>query len=915
MDAPSRRQPAAPSAANGRWQVRLLGAIEVRRPDGQQVRGFPTRPVAALLGRLALTPGRTHARETLIEELWPGVAPDVGRNRLRQALSVLKALLERGVETAGPLLLADRVHVRVADGVLDCDAIEFERAAQRGDREAALALYQGDLMPGHYLDWVNDARERLATLHEALAALPVPARAALPPVQTHGLPVYLTRAFGIAPSVGRLLAALAIDRLVTVHGPGGCGKTRLAVQAAQALAEPNRPPDPPCRRVVFVPLIDCESADQLVEAVAQAVGAAGSGPAAARVQAALFGEPALLVLDNAEQLQPTAPEAIAALLGALPLLRVLVTSRRLLGMDGEAAFALTGLSDQVGQRPTSFDGQAAAEGGSPAVSLFIDRARVARGSFEAEGADLAAIDDAMQRLDGLPLAIELAASRLRGLALGELLHQLSHGSSLDLLARSLPSPVASARHDSMRRVIQWSWSLLTTEQRRLMQALAVFGTPALPEAVAHVAGQPLGPVRDRLEGLLGLSMARSEDGGCGRHRWALLQPVREFVAEQFPADETRAARSRLCDWLVEKARSPDAGDAASERPQVLAALEAAVADGAPHQALTLALALRSQWDLHPMPLSTQQTLEHALRSVGDAWPASLRGHAHELLSLARGVASNPAEALHHAERAVALADDPRSRCLALARWMWASYFDGRFDADYDAAFAEGERCAQACGDLEALAVLLRMKMLIVFNLRLDFAQTEQLMDKAGALFERLGNRPMANLVLLSRATAWAWQGRNEQGLQLLQELQPVLASQGDLVNLMHCHRQQGRVLIRLRRFEAAARALRDSLRLSWRLQMMQGLAQTLLHLPEALQHEGDVELAARLQGFAVAHWDRLFPRLNVLEQHELKRSRRLMACRLGAGRVLALMLAGRSLSLQDALELAVPGLANEPGGA
>lgn len=904
MDAPLRREPVGPAPATGVWQVRLLGAVEARLPDGRQVRTFPTRPVAALLARLALSPRRVHARETLIEELWPGVAPDLGRNRLRHALSVLKALLERDVDRAGPLLLADRVHVRVADGSLACDAVEFERAAQRGDRDAALAMYLGDLMPGHYLEWVNDARERLAALHEALSVSPAPERPGGPRVQVQGLPAYLTRAFGIAPWVERLLAALATDRLVTVHGPGGSGKTRLAVQAAQALASQA---EPRFRRVAFVPLADCASADRMVEAVAQAVGAVGSGSSMARVRADLFGEPALLLLDNVEQLQADAVAAIPALLASLPQLRIVVTSRRLLGIDGELALSLTGLGGTSAScDPAGPD----ADAPSAAVALFVDRARTACGSFAARGADLAAIDDAMRRLDGLPLAIELAASRLRGMGLNELLHHLRHGSSLDLLARNLASSPGGGRHDSMRQVLQWSWSLLSPDQRKLMRALATFAAPALPQAVAHLAGSGLGPVRAGLESLKGLSMARSASDARGRHRWSLLQPVREFVAEQRSADEARAARMMLCDWLLSSARSPDAVDAADERAQALAAIEAATAGGALQQAVDLALALRPQWELYPMPLSTQLALEHALQAGATGWPTGVRSRVHELLSMARGVAGHPAEALRHAERAVDLAEGPQDRCVALARWAWAAYYDGRFDLDFEAAFDEGERCARECGDTEALAVLLRAKVIIVCNLRLDFAEAERITEQCADLFARIGNRAMMHLALSNLAILWAGRGRTPDALQLLEEVRRAMLADGDRVGAVACLRQHGRVMLGERRFAEAAALLRDSVRLGWQVQMMQGVAQSLLHLPSALLHE-DAPAAARLLGFAVAHWDRLYLSLNPIEQRELKRSRRLMGHCLGAGRVQLLMLAGRSLSLHAALELAVPGLVED----
>ncbi len=157
--------PAAPAADPAgledelaRWRVRLLGGL--RLSDGEQtITRLPSRAVTVLLARLALAPERAHAREELVELLWPGVAPAVGRNRLRQALSTLKSLLEpAGRIPAQPVLQADRISVRVVSGTIACDAVQFERCIRAGRADAARALYGGELLPGFYDDWVDEER-------------------------------------------------------------------------------------------------------------------------------------------------------------------------------------------------------------------------------------------------------------------------------------------------------------------------------------------------------------------------------------------------------------------------------------------------------------------------------------------------------------------------------------------------------------------------------------------------------------------------------------------------------------------------------------------------------------------------------------------------------------------------------------
>ncbi len=175
---------AVPAALAGpRWRVRLLGAVDAVGVAGAVdglpgaapvLSHWPTRAVAALLARLALWPDRVHPREELVELLWPGVGLSVGRNRLRQALSTLKALLETRGAGAATVLVADHLGIRVVPGALTCDALDFERRLRAGDGAAAQRLYRGDLMPGHYDDWVLQERRRLAALWEQLDAASLP---------------------------------------------------------------------------------------------------------------------------------------------------------------------------------------------------------------------------------------------------------------------------------------------------------------------------------------------------------------------------------------------------------------------------------------------------------------------------------------------------------------------------------------------------------------------------------------------------------------------------------------------------------------------------------------------------------------------------------------------------------------------
>ena len=245
------------------WRVHLLGGLELS--DGRQrLTRLPSRAHVALLARLALQPQRAHAREELIELLWPGVALDVGRNRMRQVLSTLRTVLEPPGHA--PVLDADRTSLRVRPGALACDVLQFEKCLREGHTAQALTWYRGELLPGYYDDWIDSERNRLAALHErwcdaplpllqpgaagaapafapataATAATAAPAAAPTTPVFTDmaraSLPHYLTPLFGSEAALEALRAQVRSARLVSLLGPGGSGKTRLAVELAHRLS-------------------------------------------------------------------------------------------------------------------------------------------------------------------------------------------------------------------------------------------------------------------------------------------------------------------------------------------------------------------------------------------------------------------------------------------------------------------------------------------------------------------------------------------------------------------------------------------------------------------------------------------------------------------------------------------------------
>ena len=940
-----------------RWAVRLLGAVEARSGHGeaaQTLSRWPSRAVAALLARLALAPERVHPREELVELLWPGVALDVGRNRLRQALSTLKTMLEPAGSGARPVLRADRLAIGVMPGALDSDVRQLERLTRAGQWHAVSELHRGELMPGFYDDWVVEERHRLAGLIERLQlanngpdallvrradqAVTATTLASPPmPLAAHntgsgsGLPSYWTRSFGDQQRAASLRARVLEQRLVTVHGPGGSGKTRLAVQAARSLLEAATGARPvamqgdgatlPFERIAFVSLIDCNDAAQAIDAICLALHVDPGSDRRSRIVANLAGRRTLLVLDNLEQLVDTAGSELAYLLSAAPGLHLLVTSRRLLEIDGENAFELEGLALPADE-PTL---ELAA--GNPAVALFLDRARAARADFHLGPRNATAIAALVRLLSGMPLAIELAASRVRSLTPQELLQRLRDDAgtpTLDLLARGGQRPSADARHASMRHVVAWSWGQLDAAQVALMQSLSVLAAPARLEAIAALADGDTRATQRLLIDLHDASLIVRREGDDDVARYALLQPVREFAAERLSAVQARCARAGLREWLLGYAHSVvlEGGAAVDpaigyEMAHVHAAVTSALADGAAREAVQLVTTLRPHWDNDNLPLSALTALEQLLPLLDSD---DLRCEAHELLAFGRLQAGFLPQALAHARQALATAHDERRRCMALMRLSWAKLLCGQFSSDDEAALAEAWALAERGDDLFAKGHTLRGLATVACNVHLDFAAAERLLGQAQVVWDRAGNASLAQLTLLGRASMWAWMGRNEEALPVFMDGERTAQARGDWMLQHIAARQMGRVFLRVRNGPAAAAAFLRSLRVAWKHHLTLGIVHALLHLPEAcvtrakgaplapqldtVGSAANLGAAARLQGFAVAQWHRLYGGINRIETRELCRARRMLRLHLGAARARALSAEGEAMALADAVALA-----------
>jgi predicted ATPase/class 3 adenylate cyclase len=805
---------------------------------------FPSAPSAVA--------GAAAAQRALAGHPWPGDAPIEVRMGLHTG---------EGVVSGGSYVGLD-VH----------RAARISSAAHGGQiviSAATKTLAEGGLPTGLFLRDLGDHRLKDLANPEHLFQVDVQGlRVDFPALRSmdarpNNLQAQLTSFIGREREEEEVRGLLAQARLLTLTGPGGTGKTRLSLEVAADLLPEF------ADGVFFVALATVPDAALVPSAIAHALGIqeAGERPVLDLLKQHLEPKEMLLILDNFEQIVDAAP-IVSDLLTSAPRITVLVTSREVLHLSGEQEYPVPPLALPDPEHLPSLEALSQYD----AVALFIQRARSVNPGFEVTNQNAPAVAEICSMLDGLPLAIELAAARSKLLSPEAMLKRLENRLAvLTTSARDLP-----ARQQTLRGAIDWSYDLLEESERAVFRRLAVFMRGSTVEATEVVVGtQELNlDVLDAVGSLVDKSLLRQFEFD-GEPRFQMLMTIREYALERLAAsDEHGAVARRHAEFFRNLVR--DAEPSFTKDPEVLERVERE------HDNIRVALRF----------LSESGDIQTALSMAGELWRFwHLHGHLTEgRMSLTELLGGPRAE------------ERTQARGRALSGLAGLEYWQ----SDYGTARGHWEEARSIFHELgnvegEGWAVY---SLAYLAAIEEDDEAALELAEESVRLFEAAGNRGNA-VEAKSFLTYLAWANDDWEAAQRLSdEVLTDFRELGDTFGVANALHSAARVLRQLGRYSEARQKWAEAIELFQQLKDVSGQAMALGGLATVPAFEGDPERAVKLGGAARAAEENLGgqapTRLRGFED-----ARDLVRGKLDEQRIAELWEEGRQMDLDTAIKEAL----------